>query len=162
HRRHGALPRLPDPPRQYRDFARWQRRRMRDPEGVEALDYWRGVLLDPPTTVRLPTDRPRGGAKTFQYGVVGFEITGQRYRALLVAAERAGASSFMICLSALFRLLYEQTGCTDHWAAALMSVRPSVDLESLIGCFVNTLLVRADLAGCAGFQDVVARVRRAA
>jgi hypothetical protein len=50
----GRLPKLPDLPVQYADYAVWQRERLTD----AVVAYWRSTLAGV-QTLDLPTDRPR-------------------------------------------------------------------------------------------------------
>src|SRR5262249_39579219 len=53
------------------------------------------------------------------------------------------------------------TGAEDLVVGAPVANREPGEVEGLIGCFVNTLALRVDLAGAATWQEVVQRVRRA-
>ena len=59
-------------------------------------------------------------------------------------------------------LLYRYTGREDLVVGSPVSNRNRSETEALIGCFVNTLALRADLSGNPAFEEVLSRVRQVA
>jgi non-ribosomal peptide synthetase component F len=55
----------------------------------------------------------------------------------------------MTLLAALDVLLHRVTGQDDLVVGAPIANRERLEIEGLIGCFVNTLALRSDLAGLA-------------
>ena len=146
---------LPPLPLQYGDLARRQQERAANPRG---LDYWRETLADLPE-LELPTDRSRPATGTGAAGelVVHFgpELS-DRVRAL---CREAGISPFVVTLSGFVALLGRLSGQTDVPVGTLVSGRTRADTEPLIGPLVNTVALRADLAGAPTFRELTARMR---
>ena len=65
-------------------------------------------------------------------------------------------------LAAYGVLLSRSAGQLDLVVGTPIANRPRVELEALIGFFVNTIPLRLDLAGAASFADFTLRVRQAA
>ncbi|HEY0781993.1 MAG TPA: beta-ketoacyl synthase N-terminal-like domain-containing protein, partial [Thermoanaerobaculia bacterium] len=82
--------------------------------------------------------------------------------ALKALGRRHGATLFMTLTAAFQALLSRYTGQTDFALGTPVAGRDRVELEGLIGFFVNTLALRADLAGDPPFVELQERVRRAA
>jgi non-ribosomal peptide synthetase component F len=68
----------------------------------------------------------------------------------------------MMLLAGFQALLHGYTGQEDMVIGALIANRGRVDVENLIGYFVNTIAIRTDLSGDPTFLDLLGRVRDAA
>lgn len=145
---------------QYRDFARWQRRRYRELLVQGQLSYWTHQLASPPAPLALPQDRsrPRGVSYSRNESYL-FSVPEAADELIDRLRREENATPFVVWLSALFVLLYRHTGQGDLVVDSAVAGRPRRELESLLGFFVNSVLLRADLSGTRTFRDVVARVR---
>ncbi len=152
---------LPELPLQYPDFAVWQRHLLVGEELERQAAYWRVRLADPQAT-ELPADRPRPAVRTSRGAVLEAELPAARSGALDRLGRGLGATPFMTLLAGFLTLLHRYTGQDDLLVGTPVSGRGRADLEGLIGFFVNTLPLRADLAGEPSFAEVVARVRASA
>ena len=155
----GDLQVLPELPLGYADYAAWQRRRLAGEHLTAELGYWRERLAGAPTRLDLPFDRPRGPRQSF-----AGERFSARWGAQLAAGvrglARAGeATVFMVLLAGLRALLSRLTGEDDLVLGTVVAGRPRVELEGVVGVFVNSLVLRGDLAGDPSFADLVARAR---
>src|SRR6185312_10740640 len=72
---------------------------------------------------------------------------------------RHGATLFMVTLAAFKALLYRYTQQEDVVVGSPIAGRNRVETEPLIGFFVNTLLLRTDVSGNPGFEELLRRVR---
>jgi hypothetical protein len=155
----GRPPALPALPVHYGELARAQRERPDDEDVTDQLDYWRDQLAGA-TPLRLPTDRPRhDGAPSPVGAAVAFtvpEAVTVRLAALAVA-ERV--TMFMVLLAAVDVLLGRHARQHDVSVATPLSDRGDVESEPLIGCFLNVLVLRTDLAGDPSFTALLRRVR---
>ena len=145
---------------QYGDFAAWQREWLSGPVLERQLGWWREALRGPLPVLELPADRPRPTRRSFRGARLKTVIPRERLEALAVVGRRAEASLFMSLLAALDVLLLRATGSSDLVVGAPIANRNRVELEGLIGFFVNTLTLRAEVAGESGFLDVLRQVRR--
>ncbi len=153
---------LPDLPVQYADFARWQREWLAGPRIADQLAYWRERLAGHPPSLDLPRDRPRPAVQTFRGGAARLELPrdlSARLNALAVAEK---ASAFMVLLAAFEVLLQRLSGRDDLLVGIPVAGRTRPEVEDLIGFFLNTLVLRTDLAGRPAFRELVQRVRAAA
>jgi amino acid adenylation domain-containing protein len=151
---------LPDLPIQYADFAVWQREWLQG-EVLEAqLAYWKAQLAGAPPVLALPTDRPRPAVPTYHGGRVTFSLPKPLTTALKTFSNRQGATLFMTLLAAFKALLYRYTA-QDHLVVGTpIANRHRLEVEGLIGCFVNTLVLHTDLGGHPSFHELLARVRQ--
>ncbi|MGH7578678.1 MAG: amino acid adenylation domain-containing protein [Gemmatimonadales bacterium] len=153
---------LPELPIQYTDYARWQRDHFQGATLERELTYWREQLRDAPPVLELPTDRPRPKVQTYAGAQLSFVLPARLVDALTGLARRERASLFMVLLAGFKSLLWRYTGQTDLVVGVPTAGRTRVELESLIGCLANALVLRTDLAGDPSFRELLARVRTVA
>ena len=151
---------LPEPIIQYADYAHWQRRAVGDDMLARHLPYWRGLLADAPM-LQLPTDHPRPAAQTFRGAVQRFALSKTLTDALKELSHREGVTLYMTLLAALLTLLHRYAGQDDIVIGTLIGSRDQPETEHLIGFFLNTLALRADLSGDPTFRELLVRVRAA-
>jgi amino acid adenylation domain-containing protein len=155
----GGEPSLPELPVQYADYAVWQRERLQG-EALEALlAFWRGRLRGAPPLLELPLDRPRPPVQTHAGGRVRIRLPPSFLAAARACAQRLEATPFMVLLAAFAALLSRWSGQEDVVVGTPAANRDRGEMEGLIGFFVNTLALRADLSGDPTFAELVARVR---
>ncbi|HLZ60960.1 MAG TPA: condensation domain-containing protein, partial [Ktedonosporobacter sp.] len=147
---------------QYADFALWQRQWLQGQVLQTQLDYWREHLRGAPAILELPADHPRPAVKTFRGGIVSFMLSVNVSEALKALSIREGATLFMTLLAAFQMLLAHYSGLKDIVVGSPITNRTRVEIESLIGLFLNTLVLRTNLSGNPTFQELLLRVREVA
>jgi amino acid adenylation domain-containing protein len=157
----GRGPALPPLPVQYADFAAWQRGRLQGDVLEAQLAYWRGALAGAPPAIELPADRPRPPAQRFEGAIHEFTLPATVAQGVRALARKEGATVFMTLLAAFNVLLARWSGQDDVVVGSPMAGRTRPELEGLVGLFVNTLPLRADLSGDPSFREMVGRVRAA-
>ncbi|MFN6485608.1 amino acid adenylation domain-containing protein, partial [Nostoc sp. DedQUE02] len=154
-------PELPELPIQYADFAIWQRQWLQKEVLQTQLDYWKQQLKDAPTLLELPTDRPRPAIQTYRGAIQNAELSIELSEALANLSRQEGATLFMTLFCAYVTLLYRYTGQSDILVGTPFANRDRLEIEGLIGFFINTLVLRTDLSGNPSFQELLAQVRQA-
>lgn len=157
----GRQPALPVLPIQYADFALWQRHGIETPELDAQLRYWLEQLRDAPAALELPTDRPRAPEQMFRGAWLWREFSAPRAEALRAFGRRHRCTLFMVLLGAFDVLLSRYSGQRDIVVGSPIAGRSWYELDGMIGLFVNTVALRADLADDPAFSTLLARVRRA-
>lgn len=149
----------PDPPIQYADFALWQRRLVEAGALQPDLDWWKERLIDIPTSLELPVDHPRRAAYSFAGATQFFTLAPPLALALRSLAQRENVTAFMLLLAAFKVLLHRYTGRTDICVGTAIANRTKAELEGLIGCFVNPLILRTEVTGAMTFVSLLRRIR---
>lgn len=150
-------PTLEPPALQYPEFALWQRRQLTDETLEESLSYWQQELRDL-VPLELPLDRPRPRVPTADGDVLLLNYPRELSEAAVALARSERATPFMLLLAVFAVLLSAESGTDDIAVGVPVHGRRS-DLESVVGSFVNSLVLRFDLSGDPSFREVLARVR---
>lgn len=144
---------------QYVDFAAWQRDWLDGAELDSQLAYWKKQLARPLPVLDLPTDRPRLMLETFRGAREFFTVSRDLTETLIDASGRDGATLFMTLVAAFVTLLYRYTGRQDVIIGVPITNRNRPEIEQVMGPFVNTSVLRANLSGNPTFRTLVTRVR---
>jgi amino acid adenylation domain-containing protein len=152
----GQLPSLAELPVRFADYAVWQREEVAR-ELAGHLDFWRKELAGV-APLELPTDRPRPAQLSRRGGRLGAVVPAPVVEELQDLCRRAGVSLFMALLGALQVLLYRMTGEEDICVGAPIAGRDRPELEGMVGCFLNTVVLRSRLGGNPSFSEVLERV----
>ncbi|MBZ9668092.1 condensation domain-containing protein, partial [Pseudomonas sp. LMG 31766] len=158
--RTGVAAALPALTVQYADYAAWQREWLAGGEGARQLAYWREQLGDEQPLLELPCDHPRPARQSFRGGRVHFRLgvaLGERLREL---AQAQHATPFMVLLGAYKVLLHRISGQRDLRVGVPIAGRTRPEVEGLIGLFVNTQVLRSEIAPQQSFTALVEQIRR--
>ena len=143
---------------QYGDFAVWQREQAESPAMQKELSYWKEQLKELPL-LDFPTDRPRPSFPTYEATITSILLPVELTDAMRAIGNRESATFFNTILAALGVLMHQYTGQTDFGAATQVAGRNSVELESLIGPFINTVVLRLDMSGDPTYPQLLRRVQ---
>jgi thioesterase domain-containing protein len=149
---------LPELPIQYGDYAIWQKQSRNILALEDQLSYWTRQLADLPL-LEVPIDRSRPAKKTSNGQIKSILLPKPLTEVLKDVSHRQGCTFFMLSLAALKILLRHLTGQSDIFVGTITAGRSRVDLEPLIGRFINPLVVRTDLSGDPTFLELLANVR---
>jgi hypothetical protein len=150
---------LPELPIQFSDYAAWERERITPERIEEGLAHWKrtlgGALPRLAWPARAATPRQRGAYHRFRF-------PDGLYAALTDFCRREHVTSNWVLLAAYLAFLHVLTGQEDLRIGNPSSTRKHKDLENLIGFFVQTVILRVDLAGNPTFRELLERTRRTA
>ncbi|HEX5736598.1 MAG TPA: amino acid adenylation domain-containing protein, partial [Blastocatellia bacterium] len=158
----GRSPMLSDLPVQYGDFAAWQQEWLQEEAFQKQLSYWRQQLEGIPTVLDLPTDRRRPPVPSFRGGKQWLSLSSSLTESLKQLSDKQGATLFMTLLATFATLLHRYTAQQDIVVGSPIANRNQSEIKGLIGCFINTLVLRADLSGDPTFSDLLRRVKEVA
>ncbi|BAS60151.1 amino acid adenylation domain protein (plasmid) [Leptolyngbya boryana NIES-2135] len=151
---------LPELPIQYADFAVWQRQWLQGDVLETQLHYWQQQLQHAPPLLELPTDRPRPPVQTFRGAYQSLILPNALMEELKAFSRREDTTLFMTMLAAFKTLLYRYTGQTDLLVGSPIANRNRLEVENIIGVFINTLVLRTDVSGNPTFRELLAQVRK--
>jgi amino acid adenylation domain-containing protein len=150
-----------DPPAparlQYADVTAWEAARAAD--GDHDAGWWVERLAGLAPALALPVDRPYPAVADWTGGYVPVSVPPALAARLRDSAERVGATPFMVLLAAWQALLGRLCGSEDVAVGVPESGRHHRDTEGVVGCFINTLVMRTDLSGDPTGRQLLQRVR---
>jgi hypothetical protein len=150
---------LPELPIQFGDFALWEREWLGGETLKKQLAYWKQQLEGKSPTLELPTDRPRLTAASHKGASKSFVLPENLSASLKALCRCHNVTLFVMLLAAFNALLHLYTGQEDILVGSPIANRNRAETEGLIGCFINTLVMRTDLSGNPSFGELLDRVR---
>jgi amino acid adenylation domain-containing protein len=146
-------------PIQYADFAAWQRRRLAGETLAAQLTWWRQRLAGVPPLLELPAARPRPAVQRYRGRVLRRQIAADLLHGVAALCRAEGATLFMGLLASFGALLHRATDRSDILAGTPVAGRDRLELEGVVGLFVNSLALRLDLGGEPSFRQALAQAR---
>ena len=155
----GEEPSLPEPGRPFAHAAVAERLATEEGRHRKSLEFWKERLADLPV-LALPTDRPRPRIRTYAGGQVPFEFSRTLSSQLLDLGRSAGATPFATVAALFAALLSRLTHQRDLALGTVHANRPDPADRTVMGFFVNTVVLRCDLSGDPDMGQVIRRVAR--
>ncbi|CAG8871174.1 D-alanine--D-alanyl carrier protein ligase [Pseudomonas fluorescens] len=146
---------------QYADYAVWQRRWMEAGGSEQQLAYWRAQLGEQQPVLELPTDRPRAAQSSHRGARFDLPLDPALGEALQALAQREQVTLFMLLLASYQVLLHRYTGQDDIRVGVPTANRNRVETDRLLGFFVNTQVLRAQVDGTQTFGQLLQQVKQA-
>jgi amino acid adenylation domain-containing protein len=147
------------PPVRYADYVRWHEEWLSQPAQAQQLDFWTDQLRDMPTVLELPTNLPRPAEMSHRGINAVWKMDGALVDQLRRVAQAHGATLNMLALATVELLLSRYSSQRDFGVGIPVHGRGRPECQELIGMFVNTLVIRSDVAGARTFRDLLVRVR---
>ncbi|MER0245715.1 amino acid adenylation domain-containing protein, partial [Streptomyces sp. HSW2009] len=154
----GAAPALAPLPVSYVDYTLWQRAGAAEREAA-ALAHWRAQLAGVPERLALPWAKPLAQPPSGRGEVLHFAVGGDVFARVRGLALEARCSTFMVVHAALAATLSRLGAGDDITIGVPVAGRTDAALTDLVGFFINTLVLRADLSGAPTFRALLAQVR---
>ncbi|MDF5736629.1 MULTISPECIES: amino acid adenylation domain-containing protein [unclassified Nostoc] len=150
---------LPELTIQYADFALWQRKWLTEELQQRQLNYWKQQLADAPPLLELSTDYPRPSVQTFSGAIKEFQLNSNLTAQLKTLSQQSGTTLFMTLLAAFAILLHRYSSQDDICIGSPFSNRNRTEIESLIGFFVNNLVLRTQIKENPSFSKFLTQVQ---
>lgn len=144
---------------QYGDYAHWQRQWLTSDDREQQLDYWCQQLRDIPV-LELPLDKARPAVLQSRGDAHFFLWPKDLQDQARSYSQKQGATLFMTLLAAFEVLLNCYSGQDDFAVGMPIANRTMPEQEALIGFFVNTLALRAQVDQQQSFESLLQAVQR--
>ncbi len=128
--------------------------------GARNLEYWLKKLSGEPPRLKFLTDRPPPSTRGVHNAIHRFSVDEELYRRLGALARGQGVTLFAVLMTAYQTLLMRLSGQTDIVVGVPMSGRVRAEYESVVGHFVNGVVVRSTVPSDRIFSDQLAQVWR--
>jgi acyl transferase domain-containing protein/acyl carrier protein len=157
--RAGRVPALAPLRCQYVDFVRWQAQMLEGAPGERGRRYWGKELGGVLPVLALRTDRARSPSPRFRGASLFFALSGGISAKLKEIAASEGTTPYVILLTAYQLLLHRETGQPEVLVGSPVAGRTRPEFAPVIGCFINTVVVRSVPAGDASFRGFLRSIR---
>ena len=144
---------------QYADYALWQRRHLGPEEVARQVAFWKGELSGAPELLTLPLDHARPLRRSSAGASCDVAVDAPLSAAITRFARSHNATPFIVLTAAWAALMARWSGQEEVVVGAPIANRGKAETQALIGFFVNTIALRADVSGAATFAQLVDRMR---
>ncbi|MCY9537232.1 amino acid adenylation domain-containing protein, partial [Paenibacillus thiaminolyticus] len=141
----GIDPVLPALNIQYKDYAVWQNNAINNGGLADSESYWLKKFHQDIPVLDLPTDFQRQPVQTFASASEDYFIPESIVSWLREIARKHDASMFMVMLSSVSIWLSKLTNQQDIIIGTPEAGRNHMDIEEVIGFFINTLSLRLEV-----------------
>lgn len=145
---------------QYSDYSEWHNEFLESAAVRHQMEYWKKTLEGAPTVLNLPLDYPRPAIQPYRGDVRLFHIDEEVVALIEGLARKEGVTPFMVLLAVFQILLCKYTQQEDFVVGTPIANRNRAEIENLIGLFVNSQALRADLSGDPDFIELLQRAKR--
>jgi amino acid adenylation domain-containing protein len=153
---HGERPQLPTAPCRYFDYVEQQRDSLDDRLLADQLGFW-AERLDGLSVLDLPTDRPRPPSRGLRGTRLSVDFSDELAGSLRELAQLSGMPLFAPLLAGVQAVLARYTGQEDVPVGVTMFGRQEPEWESVVGFFVNMVVLRGDLSDDPTMLEIVER-----
>lgn len=144
---------------QYADYAAWQRRMHETADLSASLDWWAERLAHIPQLSAVPADRTPAAQGIG--AVLNFSWDKQLADGIHALAQANGATLYMALVAACAAVLGRHAHQDDIVLGSPTGVRELRALETMVGPFVNLLVLRLDLSDDPTFVELLLRAKAA-
>ncbi|MDQ1353576.1 MAG: hypothetical protein QG657_3882, partial [Acidobacteriota bacterium] len=144
---------------QYKDFSDWQNRGREKGVLKDQEAFWLKEFAGEIPVLQLPYDYTRPPIQGYEGNNISFEIDNETAQKLKDLALIEGVTLYMLLLSAFTIFLSKLGNQEDIVVGSPLAGRSHVDLQNIIGMFVNTLAFRNCPAGEKTFKGFLREVK---
>ncbi|KEX92687.1 peptide synthetase [Pseudomonas putida] len=146
----------------YSDYARWQRDWLEAGEGARQLAWWRDQLAGSQAPLALPSELTRPVRRSERGASLALNVDRQLLAGLRERAQEQQVTLFMLLLASFQTLLHRQSGQSGISVGVPSAGRSRLETEGLIGFFINTQVLRAEIDGQQPFSALLQQVKQTA
>ncbi|GAA0890324.1 surfactin non-ribosomal peptide synthetase SrfAB [Fulvivirga kasyanovii] len=143
----------------YKDYAEWQQGEEHQQTLSAHRDFWLELFADELPVLYLPTDFPRPIVKSNEGAYARFSIGAEESRALRSISENTGSTLYMVLLSIYNIFLSKLCGQEDIVIGTPVAGRSHVDVEDMVGMFVNMVVLRNRPEGALSYLNFLSQLR---
>ncbi|WP_419709281.1 amino acid adenylation domain-containing protein [Pseudomonas sp. NFX224] len=149
-------------PVDYSDYARWQRDWLEAGEGARQLAWWREQLQGSQAPLELPSELTRPARRSEHGANLTLNVDRELLAGLRQRAQEQQVTLFMLLLASFQTLLHRQSGQSGISVGVPSAGRSRLETEGLIGFFINTQVLRAEIDGQQPFSALLQQVKQTA
>ena len=143
----------------YTDYAVWQQNQLSNDAIKKQEAYWLEKLSGVVPVLNLPTDYPRPAIQSYAGNSIVFEIDTDLTERLYAISRENSATLYMTILAVFNIVLFKYTGQNDIIIGSPIANRRHADLVSVVGMFVNTIVMRTKVGSDLTFKELLNQVK---
>ena len=153
------IPKMTPKPMQYADYAAWEDRHLHGELLEQKLNWWEEYLegVEP---VTLPLDFQRPPTISMKGAYHFFMLDESLCHKLKDLAKQERATPFMVLLAGFKILLHRYSGQEDICIGTPVANRMRKEWEEVVGCFVNNIALRTNLANQPTFRSLLTQLKQ--
>ncbi|MCP4152344.1 MAG: non-ribosomal peptide synthetase, partial [bacterium] len=144
---------------QYKDYCQWQKNERQKKNITQQERYWLEQFKGELPVLELPTDYPRPPKQQYRGSLVEARLGREETAQLKEMLSRSDTTLYMMFLALSSVLLAGESGQEDIVIGTPAAGRHHVDLEKIIGMFVNTMAIRTYPQGNKTFIQFLKEVK---
>lgn len=137
----------------YVDYVYWQRNFLKGDVLDQQLDYWIKQLANLPLVHNLPLDFKRPAQQSYRGKTHKMILDKNNYEALVGFCQSQNTTTFMGIYAVFSILLARYSNETDIIIGSPVANREQAEVASLIGLFVNNIVLRSNMSGNLSFKE---------
>ncbi|KEO82731.1 non-ribosomal peptide synthetase [Tumebacillus flagellatus] len=143
---------------QYIDYVEWYEAEQAKGTFAKEENFWLQTLAKPLPVLNLPTDFPRPEIQTYNGALGRLQLPNELADSLRAFAQQEGISMFMLLIAAFKMLLHHLSGEDDVLVGTPVVGRTVEALESTVGFFANSVVIRTRLNNVETLRDLLRQV----
>lgn len=143
---------------QFYDYIFWQRKYISGKFLKDGLSFWENKL-NGYEILNFPLDFPRPNFQSKNGSTINYKVSEKLQMNLYRLVYQENVSLFMLLISAFIILINKYTGQKDFNIGTPVANRNQKEVENLIGFFVNTIVIRANLIKGHNFRQLLHQVK---
>lgn len=151
---------LEEPAIQYKDYAYWEQAYLRREMLEDKLTYWRDKLAGIPKELPLPFDYEREKNMSYKGAQYKRTMANQDYDLIQKYSLDNNVSLYTLLLSVFKVLLYQYTKYINIVIGTPSANRKQEEIQDLMGCFINTIVLSTEIDNDCNFNEIVQRVQQ--
>lgn len=145
---------------QYSDYILWQNKQFYKDMVQQQRIYWKEKLSGEIPTLNLIEDKSRPEMFTYRGRIHQFTLDTSILKDLEILGRGNRCTLYMVFLSIYVTTLYKYTAQDTIMIGCPIAGRGNPEFEDVIGCFVNTLILKNEISDTMTFRDLLSCVRK--
>ncbi len=139
----GRTPKIESLDATYADFVNWEKAHLESEAGERMFDFWKEHLAGAPSSIDLPSDRPRPAVQTFNGATYGFQLDEELTESVDALSKQNSVTLFTTLLSAYNVLMHRYCQQDDIVVGVPLAGRTQSELRSTVGYYLNPVPLRS-------------------
>lgn len=142
----------------YTDFAYSEQKWFESNNQQSHAEYWKSVVRHPLPTLDLPTKSVTSADGEIRGESFQFYLPAQVSEGLRALARQSNSTLYSVVLALFKTILHRYSGQSDILIGTPVSNRNKIELESIVGILINTIVLRTSFSADATFAGIVRQI----